>query len=249
VSDPELSPCAAAISDLIVANRILSFKGVLDAYGHVSIRDTADPHRFVMARSGISARLAVPDDLVEYGLDGRALKNTDARHHSERYIHAEIYRARSDVQAIVHNHSPNLIPFGLAAGVPLKAVFHLAGFLATGVPIFEIRGIAGKDSNMLVDTAERARSLAQSLGSAPVVLMRGHGSTVVGANVRQATFRAIYAEISARLQMQAMLIAGTSPIEYLTKEEGAAFGARGTGGGVNRAWALWQEELSGLRKH
>lgn len=231
------------IADLLIANQILSAKGVLDAFGHASVRSSENPGQFIMARSNIAAKLVRADDLVEYDLEANPLGRPDIHSHSERFIHAEIYRARPDVGAVVHSHSPSVVPFGLTPAVQLRAVYHMAGFLAAGVPIFEIRDVAGNGSNMLVDTPERGKLLAQVLSNKPVVLMRGHGSTVAASNIRQATFRAIYTEIGARLQLQAMLIAGGTHIEYLTAEEGDAFSNRGRGGGTNRAWDLWTEEV------
>lgn len=236
---------AKAISDLLLANRILTSKGVLDAFGHVSIRDPLAPSRFIMARSDIAAKLVSSDDLVEYDFDAVALNKKGVHSHSERYIHAEIYRARADVGAVVHSHSPSVVPFGITPDVPLRAVYHMAGFLAGGVPIFEIRNVAGPGSNMLVNDPQRGQSLAIALGDKPVVLMRGHGNTVVGSDIRRATFRAIYTEIGARLQLQAMLIANGTKVDYLSAEEGDAFSNRGSGGGTNRAWDLWIDELAG----
>jgi HCOMODA/2-hydroxy-3-carboxy-muconic semialdehyde decarboxylase len=235
---------AAAFQDLIVANQILTAKGVLDAFGHVSVRTPGVSHTFIMARSNVAAKLVTVDDLVEYDFDGRALSQPKVHSHSERYIHAEIYRARPDVGAIVHSHSPSLVPFGVTREVPLRPIYHMAGFLASGVPVFEIRRAAGNGTNMLVDDPERGKSLATVLGSQPVVLMRGHGNTVVGTDIRRATFRAIYTEIAARLQLQAIQIANGTHIEYLSPEEGDAFSNRGSGGGTNRAWDLWVQELT-----
>jgi HCOMODA/2-hydroxy-3-carboxy-muconic semialdehyde decarboxylase len=121
----------------------------------------------------------------------------------------------------------------------------MAGFLTAGTPVFEIRDVAGHDSNMLVDDPKRGKALVATLGDKPIVLMRGHGNTVVAGNIRQATFRAIYTEIAAQLQLQAMAIAGGKPVNYLTPEEGEAIGGRSTGGGTNRAWALWESEITG----
>ncbi len=119
----------------------------------------------------------------------------------ERFIHGEIYRARPDVQAVVHSHSPNVIPFGVT-GTPLQPVFHMSGFLAEGSALFEIRDVAG-DTDMLISNASLGEALAAALGSRSTVLMRGHGSTVVGASIEQAVYRAVYAEVNARLQTQA----------------------------------------------
>jgi ribulose-5-phosphate 4-epimerase/fuculose-1-phosphate aldolase len=233
----------AAIADLLWANKILAAKGVLDAFGHVSIRDPANIDHFIMARSDIAAKLVTRDDLVVYDLDAKPLDKPGVHSHSERYIHSEIYRLRQDVAAVVHSHSPSVIPFGLVKGVPMQAAYHMAGFLASGVPIFEIRDVDGDGTNMLVNDAKRGRGLAKALGAKPVVLMRGHGNTVAARDVRQAAFRAIYTEINARLQLQAIMIACGKDIEYLSAAEGDAFSNRGSGGGTNRAWELWKDEI------
>ena len=234
----------SAIVDLVVANKILSRKGILDAFGHASIRHPANPDRFIMARSHLASALVTEDDLVEYDFDANALTKPGVHSHSERYIHAEIYRARVDVGAVIHSHSPNVVPFGVVADVRLQPVYHMAGFLTAGTPVFEIREVAGRGSNMLVDDPKRGKALVATLGDKPIVLMRGHGNTVVAGNIRQATFRAIYTEIAAQLQLQAMVIAGGKPVNYLTPEEGDAIGGRSTGGGTNRAWALWESEIA-----
>ena len=234
---------ANAIADLLLANRILGRKGILDAFGHASIRDPDDPNLFIMARSHLAAALVTENDLVVYDFDANALTKPDVHSHSERFIHAEIYRARPQVGAVVHSHSPNVVPFGVVDGIPLRPVYHMAGFLAAGAPIFEIRETAGNGTNMLVDCPKRGRALVAALGDKPIVLMRGHGNTVVASNIRQASFRAIYTETAAQLQLQAMLIAGGRPVNYITPEEGEAISGRSTGGGTNRAWALWVADL------
>src|SRR5204863_7051699 len=130
--------------------------------------------------------------------------------------HGEIYKARPDVKAVVHSHSPSLIPFGVT-GVPLRPLYHMSAFLVVGVPIFDIRIATGEMTDMLVKTPALGRALAQSLGGAAVALMRGHGNVVVGAGLPQAVFRAVYTEVNARLQAQAMALG--APGTYLDAEE------------------------------
>jgi HCOMODA/2-hydroxy-3-carboxy-muconic semialdehyde decarboxylase len=142
--------------------------------------------------------------------------------------------------AVVHSHSPGIIPFGLVPGVPLKPVSHMGGFIGTGAPVYEIRDAGGPATDMLVRTPELGVALAQSLGAASIVLMRGHGSTVVGVSVKQAVYRAIYAESNARLQAEALRLG--QPV-YLTLEE-AAGAARANDQNMDRAWNLWVRDVS-----
>jgi ribulose-5-phosphate 4-epimerase/fuculose-1-phosphate aldolase len=153
----------------------------------------------------------------------------------ERFIHSEIYRARPDVTAVVHSHSPAVIPFCVVPGATLKPVSHMGGFIGEGAPIFEIRDTAGPTSDMLVRTPALGVALAKSLGAHSIVLMRGHGSTTVGVSLRQAVYRAIYAESNARLQAEALHLG--API-YLTRAE-AEGAARANDNNMDRAWDLW----------
>src|SRR5947209_3083480 len=185
----------AAIADLALANRILANEGVLDAYGHVSIRHPADPNRYLLSRS-LAPALITAADIVEFDLDSKPVTPTQARLFTERFIHGSIYQARPDVKAIVHSHSPAVIPFGVS-DVPLKPVFHLGAFLYGGVPVFEISQFTD-DGEMLIRDARLGDALATSLGGKIVVLMRGHGNVVVGPTLQHAVFRAIYTEVTAR---------------------------------------------------
>src|SRR5436190_13813056 len=174
-------------------------------------------------------------DILRFDQDGNALRDKRAPY-LERFIHAEIYRARPDVMAVVHSHSPCVIPFGVASGTPLRAICHMSGFLGATTPVFEIRAVAGPASDLLIRDRALGAALARSLGSRAVVLMRGHGSTTVGATLRQAVFRAIYAEVNARLQVEATRL---GPITYLTDGEAEAASAANDGQ-TSRARALWR---------
>lgn len=224
---------AAAIQELALAGRILANEGVLDAYGHVSVRHPADPNRYLMARS-LPPALITPADILVFDLDSKAVKPTDQRLFTERYIHGEIYKARPDVMAIVHSHSPTVIPFGVS-DVPLRPVFHLGAFLYGGVPVFEI-GDFTKDGEMLVRNAALGAALAKTLGGKIVVLMRGHGNVVVGPSLRHAVFRAIYTEVNARLQTVAIGLGGK--VRYLSDIEGDNV-TNQQPGNIDRAWELW----------
>jgi HCOMODA/2-hydroxy-3-carboxy-muconic semialdehyde decarboxylase len=231
----------ALIDDLVVANHILADQGVLDGFGHVSVRHPADPNRFLMSRS-LAPALVSADDIMEYDLDGNP---TDARGRAsflERFIHAEIYRARPDVNAVIHSHSPAVIPFGVTQ-VPLRPLFHMPSFLSPRVPVFEIRR-AGGMTNMLVGNSQLGKALAETLGDRPVALMRGHGNVVVGPMISLAVFRAIYTEVNARLETQAITLGG--PITFLDPEE--AEKATQTNTQVHaRAWELWKRDALAKR--
>jgi ribulose-5-phosphate 4-epimerase/fuculose-1-phosphate aldolase len=224
---------AAAIQELPLASRILANEGVLDAYGHVSIRHPADPDRYLMARS-LPPALITAADILAFDRDSKPVKPTDQRLFTERYIHGEIYKARPDVKAIVHSHSPTVIPFSVS-DVPLRPVFHLGAFLYGGVPVFEI-GDVTKDGEMLVRNATLGAALAKTLGDKIVVLMRGHGNVVVGPSLRHAVFRAIYTEVNAKLQTTAIGLGGK--VRYLSDIEGDNV-TNQQPGNIDRAWELW----------
>lgn len=227
-------PVSAVLDDLVAANHILARREVLDEYGHMSARDLAEPERFYMSRVSAPA-LVSAEGIAAFDLDGRAVGETGKRYHGERFIHSEIYRARPDVKAIVHCHAAALILFG-ATGAALRPVYHMAGFLGTGVPTFEIRDVAGL-SDMQVSSPPLGAALARSLGDHAVALMRGHGAVVVGASVKRAVYRAIYAVKNAQMQLDGSRL---GEIAFLAPEEAAKFEAMLN---VDRAWALWKHEL------
>ena len=169
------------IDDLVSANHILYKEGVVDGFGHVSVRDERNPERFLLARSIAPATVSARD-VMEFGIDGEPLNPRGRKPYLERYIHSEIYRARPDVVAIVHSHSPALIPFGIT-GTSLKPVYHMSGFLGSATPIFEIRDAGGPATDMLIRDRKLGAALARTLGAAPFALMRGHGSVAVGGDV------------------------------------------------------------------
>jgi len=222
------------IDDLVSANHILFKEGVVDGFGHVSMRDERDPERFLLSKS-IAPATVTARDVMEFGLDGEPLNPRGRRPYLERYIHSEIYRARPDVQAVVHSHSPALIPFGIT-GTSLRPVFHMSGFLGSATPIFEIREAGGPATDMLIRDRKLGAALARALGAAPFALMRGHGSVAVGTTLKQVVYRAIYAEVNARLQSEALRL-GT--ITFLNEQE-AANASRTNDSVIDRPWALWK---------
>ncbi len=222
------------IEDLVLASRILADHGILDAYGHVSVRSDRDAQHFFMSRS-LAPVLVTRADILEYDLDCNPIGGTKQNLFLERFIHGEVYRARPDVKSVVHCHTPSLIPFG-DTDVALRAMFGLAGFLAVGVPVFEIRQSFG-DTDLLVRDAARGRALAHTLGDKPVALMRGHGAVVTGASLPLTVGRCIYLDLDARVQQETIAL-GTKKITYLTPEEGKLSVADD----YRRAWELWRRE-------
>jgi len=227
----------ALLEDVVVGSRILADFGVVDGFGHVSARHPTNPNHFLMSRS-LAPALVTADDIMEFDLDGNPV---DARGRSvflERFIHAEIYRARPDVMSVVHTHSPGVIPFSVS-NVPLRPMYHNPSFLAVGVPVWDIRKDFG-DTSMLVNNAAIGKSLAAALGDKPVALMRGHGDVTVGPTVKMAVFRAYYTDVNARLQAQALALGGEP--NYLTPGEGAK--ADQTNFAVmDRIWNLWRMKI------
>src|ERR1700761_5624688 len=226
---------ASAIRELVDANHILFDQGVVDGFGHVSVRHPEKPDRFLLSRS-MAPALVSEGDILEFDLDGNAVVPGSPAGYLERFIHGEVYRKRHDVMSVVHSHSPSVVPFSVVTGTKLRPVCHMCGFLSEkGTPIFEIRDFAGQGSDLLITSGKLGAALAESLGEGPAVLMRGHGSTVGGTTLRQTVFRSGYTELGARLQMEAMKL---GPVTYLT--EGETVGTTKTiSTQYDRSWFLW----------
>lgn len=231
------APASALVEDVVAANRILYDQGVVDGFGHVSARSDKDANRFLLARS-MAPGLVKAEDILEFDLDGNAIDARDRALYLERFIHSEIYRRRPDVMAVVHHHSPSVIPFGVTAA-PLRPIYHMSGFLGAGVPVFDIRCDAG-DTDMLIRSPALGAAHAGCLGAGAATLMRGHGATVVGGSLQQVVYRAIYMEMNARLQAEAMRLG--DPV-YLTEGE-ARLAAAAIDGQVQRPWELWVREVT-----
>jgi ribulose-5-phosphate 4-epimerase/fuculose-1-phosphate aldolase len=236
----KLAASAALVEDLVAGSRILAMQGVLDAYGHISARSDKRPDRFLISRSRAPA-LMTAADVMELGPDSEPANRDTRKGFIERYIHGEIYRTRPDVMAVVHSHSPSVIPFG-AARTRLRPIYHMGSFLWSGAPVFDIRKVR-EDNDLLIRDRPLGKALAETLGGCTCVLMRGHGMTVVGGSVQEAVFRAIYTEMNARLQLQAEQLEG--PIEFLSDEEGRRSTASNAGT-LERPWELWKK--SALRR-
>jgi ribulose-5-phosphate 4-epimerase/fuculose-1-phosphate aldolase len=224
----------ALIEEVVLANRILANEGVLDGYGHVSVRSPTSPTHYFLARSKAPA-LVTAADITEYDLDSRPVSSTQVAGYIERFIHGEIYRARQDVMAIVHCHCPDVIPFA-ATSVPLRPVYHMASFIGAGVPVFDIRKAAGT-TDMLVRTPELGRALAETLGNKAAALMRGHGAVIAAASLHLVVGQAYYLNLNARLQQQAMQLGGNT-VTYLDPEE-----AKKAAQDYERSWDFWKSRM------
>src|SRR3982751_3546364 len=222
------------LDDLVAAYRILAQYGVIDAYGHVSIRSPSNPQRYVIARS-LAPEVVQVDDLMEYDLDSSPLDARGRESVRERFIHGEIYKARPEGVAVVHNHSPSVIPFSVT-GVPMRPIYHMASFIGDGVPNFEIRDVE-QGTDLLVKNPKLGAALAKTLGKSSAALMRGHGSVTVGENIARAVGRSIYLEQSAQLQMQAMML--SDKITYL---DAAEVKASAPVQDYKRAWPMWRDK-------
>ena len=227
------------IADLAAASRILAAQGVVDGFGHVSLRHPQAPDRYFMARA-IAPALVTPADIIEYDLDSNPCNANGRGSFLERFIHGAIYKARPDILSVVHSHSPSVIPFGLV-DVPMRAMFHNAAFLAAGVPVFDIREKFGA-TDMLVGNGVKGVALAEVMGRKDIVLMRAHGSVACGPTLQAAVFRAVYTEVNARVQHWTQALGGVAPIAALDAEEGRLADVPNQTAGL-RAWDLWRTQV------
>ena len=227
------------IADVVVANHILARQGVVDGFGHVSARHPHDPQKFLLSRSR-APELVEAADIMVFDLDCEAQGGDVRTGYLERYIHGEIYKLRPDVHAVVHSHSPSVIPFGLV-NVPMQAMFHNAAFLAAGVPVFDIREKFGA-TDMLVGNGAKGVALAEVMGKKDIALMRAHGSVACGPTLQTAVFRAVYTEVNARIQHWTLALGGGASLAALNSEEGRLADAVNQTAGM-RAWDLWRSQV------
>jgi HCOMODA/2-hydroxy-3-carboxy-muconic semialdehyde decarboxylase len=224
---------ARALEELVTANQILAREGIVDAFGHASIRHPAHPDRFCLSRARAPECIEA-QDIMEFALDGSPLDPAGRTPYAERFIHGAIYEARPDVRAVVHNHSPGVIPFGVTA-VRLRPIMHMCASMGSEVPVWDSRTSFG-DTNLLVTNMAIARDLAASLGSRPVALMRGHGCVVAGGSLREVVFNAIYLELNAVLQQRASAL---GDVTFLSDGEVRAVLATRSSFTFERAWEYW----------
>ena len=208
-----MSTDAATLSNIVVANHILANEEVVDAFGHISFRHPEDPEKYLLSRAR-APELIEADDIVTYRLDGESIDAGDRRPYSERMIHGAIYEQRPDVNVVIHNHSYEVIPFA-STGTPLRPVTHTCAPIGGNIPVWDMRDKFG-ENNHLVVTMEQGRDLAAALGEGTIALMKRHGCVVTGATVEETVMKAIYLQVNAKLQLQAMQIGEP---DYLTDTE------------------------------
>jgi len=228
-----MSKLEALLEEIVTANRILAHEGVVDSFGHVSARHPDNPNRFLLSRARAPERIEAAD-IMEFTLEGEAVDARGRAPYLERFIHGGIYEARADVQSVVHNHSPSVIPFGVTAK-KLKPLLHMCANIGHEVSTWDSHDKFA-DTALLVENVEMGRDLARALGRDRTILMRGHGATIAGSSVRHAVFVSIYLEVNAKLQMQAMAM---GEIKFLTSGEVDKVAARTGPYTLNRAWENW----------
>src|SRR3954471_2634621 len=225
--------------DLATAYRLVANEALLDAFGHISVRHPGNPNRYFLSRSRAPA-LVQPEDILEYDLDSNPIVPPTTRPYSERVIHGEIFKARPDVNAVCHHHAPSIMPFAIS-GMPLQPVFHLGASMGASAPVWDSRDEFG-DTNLLVVKPEEGASLARALGDASIVVMRRHGATVVGGELRQLVFRTIYSAKNAEHQMAAHVLGNVSPLT--AGEAKMAFEIHRAPGPLARAYEYWVRRLA-----
>lgn len=223
-----------AINEVVIANHILANEGVLDAFGHVSVRNPQRPECFLMSVSK-APELVCTEDIIEYGPDSQPIESTSTSLYAERFIHGEIYKARPDVTAICHHHSPAVMPFCIS-GAPLVAVYQHGAMMGASVPLWDSRDDFG-DTNLLITNAAQGASLAAKLAGASIVLMRHHGATVVGKSLQELVFRAVTSARNAQFLYQARLL---GPVSGLSEGEIEKAG-KIPDVAITRAWLLWKK--------
>jgi ribulose-5-phosphate 4-epimerase/fuculose-1-phosphate aldolase len=225
---------ADILRDLVTANRVLAHEGVVDAYGHISVRHPERSDRFFLSGSR-SPELVTLDDIIEYDLDCNPIDLRGRAQYTERPIHGAIYRKRPDVISVVHNHAYEVIPFTVAQSAKLKPLLHTAAGIGATIPIWDIRDRFG-DTNLLVTTAAHGDDLADRLGANHVVLMRGHGAAVTGVSIQNVVHTSVYLKVNAQLQTEAMRIGGD--VVYLSEGEITEMQKSAQSGHL-RAWEYW----------
>jgi len=228
-----MSKLTDLIEDLVTANRILATQGIVDSFGHVSIRHPDNPKRYLLSRSRAPERVETAD-IMEFTLEGEAVDAKGRKPYLERFIHGAAYEMRPEVMSVIHNHSPGVIPFGVT-GRKMRPIMHMCATIGHEVPIWDQHSKFG-DTNLLVESMAMGRDLAKKLGKGRTALMRGHGAVVVGADLRATVYTAVYLELNAKLQMQAEAM---GKVKFLTKGEAQKVAATTTPPNVNRAWENW----------
>ena len=224
---------ADLVEELVTANHILARERVLDSFGHISARHPDHPDRYLLSRAR-APELAESRDIMEFTLDGEVVGASPGKPYSERFIHGAIYEARPDVMAVVHNHSPNVVPFTVTKQ-RLRPIMHMCGPIGSRIPNWDIRDKFG-DTNLLVTSMAMGRDLAATLGANTVALMRGHGCSVVGRSVREVVFTSVYMELNAEMLIKALSM---GEVMYLSDGEIEAITKARAGFTLERGWENW----------
>jgi HCOMODA/2-hydroxy-3-carboxy-muconic semialdehyde decarboxylase len=233
-----MADIAELVEDIVAANRILAHEGICDAFGHVSVRHPDHPDRYLLSRAR-APELIEAADIEEYALDGTPLSPGARKPYLERYIHGAIYEARPEVVSVVHSHARSVVPFTVSKATRLRPLMHSCATIGHEVPVWDTRRRFG-DTTLLICDMPMGRDLAEGLGRGNAVLMRGHGSTVVGRSLKEAVYTAIYLEVNARMQIEARHL---GEVEFLSPGEVERINARLLDGlpgeGFGRAWDYW----------
>ena len=222
--------------DLVTANRILAYHNVVDSFGHVSIRNPENPKTFFMSRARAPNCVEI-NDITEFTLDGDIVGHNPGKPYSERFIHGAAYEARPDVMAVVHNHSHNVVPFTVQTKKKMRPIMHMCAPIGTDIPTWDISTKFGT-TNLLVTSMDMGRDLAQCLGQRTVVLMRGHGCTLIGKSLREVVFTSVYMEINAEMLIKAYQL-GEGEIIPMSEGEVAANAGGRAGFTLERGWENW----------
>ena len=223
-----------AIRDLVIANRILANEGVVDAYGHISLRHPEHPDRFLLSRSR-SPELVEPEDIMQFTLDGKVVGDDKRPPYLERFIHGGVFESRPEVMAVVHSHAQSVLPYSISQ-TPLQPVIHVGAILGKHIPVWDIADEFG-DTNLLVVNPEQGRSLAKRLGPYSISLMRGHGFTAAGKTLIQTLWMAVYLPVNAAVQSEASRLGPFKPLSQREIELGGALDP--TSPAMLRSWEYW----------
>jgi len=228
-----------AVEELVIANHILYDQNAVDGYGHISVRNPANPNTFFLARS-VAPSVVKVQDIMEFDMNGKALNGDTRVAYGERFIHSGILRNRPDINSVIHGHASPILSYGLT-GVPLRPVYHMSAFLGEGAPIFEIRNFAkpNPDTDMFVSNSDLGDALSQTMGLQYFVLMRGHGYAAGADSIKKAVFRTVYAIQNASIQAEAMKM---GQVQYLTPGE-ATTSKETIEKTIGRPWQLWTERV------
>jgi HCOMODA/2-hydroxy-3-carboxy-muconic semialdehyde decarboxylase len=228
-----------AVEELVIANHILYDQNAVDGYGHISVRNPANPNTFFLARS-VAPSVVKVEDIMEFDMDGKALNGDTRVAYGERFIHSGILKNRPDINSVIHGHASPILSYGLT-GVTLKPVYHMSAFLGDGAPIFEIRNFAkpNPDTDMFISNSDLGEALSQTMGLQYFVLMRGHGYAAGADSIKKAVFRTVYAIQNASIQAEAMKM---GQVQYLTPGE-AAYSKETIEKTIGRPWQLWTERV------